>query len=834
MLHGNRRFWMQMFAGIAAVTAALTVMSAQNDAPRAVEELLPAQTVLFLQHDGAEMHSQGWQKTAAHEAIYESGLVEVVEKVLKFASQLSGASNNPQVNQAVQHVGAHGASLAISLPDPEDPSVPQATIVFHEAAKLEPLLSGLAKNIGGMVGARFNTREQIGRSVTSTLVPNTPGIEVGMWAEGDHLVVVAGPNSVASMLAVASRQAPNLTTNSDWKKHSNQRSFETTSGWWLDFESVRKSLKKMPLPSQPEKTFGDLLENLGLHNVGTVAHRSGFQGRALWSSTSVEVQGRRSGVLALTNQGPMTLADLPPLPVNTSGFYATRIDPSASWDALTQLVRAGAMFSPPKAAAQVDQFLRSLSEAIDPQGELLASMGDVVCAFSDPDQGFLGTGMGLAVEVDDATKVRAALDRVLEMAKQSSQGKFAWHRVQKKEHELILFEFAGAQVGALGVHEEWLVAGLMPQSVEATLLRLDGKLDRWQPSPAQAGALAELPKSFGSISVGDPRVSWQAFVKLAPAILSGSSISLKKNQLLPPDAELPITMAAVPPAELVVRPLFPNVTVHTIDAEGIVVTSRKSVPGIPLVSSFGNGQEIVTVATVAGLLLPAVSSARAAARRQVSANNLKQIALALHNYHDAYKSFPAGTHPNEKLNPEERLSWMASILPFINEQPVHETIDFEEAWDDQTNNEAATTQVRAYRHPSHGAANDGPAESHYVGIAGRGKNAHLLPVTNERAGIFGVNRKTSIRDIKDGTSNTVMISEATAEFGPWIAGGRATMRSFTKQPYINGPDGIGGPSPGGCNVAMGDGSIRFLSENVDPEVVEAMSTINGREAVFGF
>ena len=125
----------------------------------------------------------------------------------------------------------------------------------------------------------------------------------------------------------------------------------------------------------------------------------------------------------------------------------------------------------------------------------------------------------------------------------------------------------------------------------------------------------------------------------------------------------------------------------------------------------------------------------------------------------------------------------------------------------------------------------GPAETHYVGISGLGADAPMLPKNSKRAGIFGVNRQTRIRDITDGTSNTLMTSEASGDSGPWMAGGNATMRSFTKQPYINGPDGIGGPYNGGCNMGLADGSVRFVSENIDPKVLEALATMAGGEVV---
>jgi type II secretory pathway pseudopilin PulG len=293
-------------------------------------------------------------------------------------------------------------------------------------------------------------------------------------------------------------------------------------------------------------------------------------------------------------------------------------------------------------------------------------------------------------------------------------------------------------------------------------------------------------------------------------------------------------VADLPPAEVVVRPLFPNVSVTTSDENGIRITSRKSLQGIPIIGGIGEGNGIVTVAIGTALILPAVQQAREAARRSQSKNNLKQIGLALHNYADTCKSFPAGTHPNEKLKPEERLSWLATVLPFVDQSPLFKTIDFEESWDDEANERPANVRIPTFLNPGSVASPVGHGETHYVGIAGLGKDAPTLPVTSKRAGIFGFNRKTRFRDITDGTSNTMMISEATGEYGPWIAGGNATIRSLTKKPYINGPDGIGGPYRGGCNIGLADGAVRFVSENIDPTIFERLSTMADGQVIPNF
>ncbi|NQV25783.1 MAG: DUF1559 domain-containing protein [Rhodopirellula sp.] len=667
--------------------------------------------------------------------------------------------------------------------------------------------------------------------------PNTPGIEVGIWAEGEHLMIVAGMNAVATGVSVAAGDSPNLTTNTLWKKYNDADGFEVTSVSWLDFKSFREMFGQMPIPTSPGKTIDDALQTLGLHNLDAVAYQYGYQGKSLWSETAIEIDGPRTGLLALSDQKLMTLADLPPLPANTNGFKAVRIDTSATWDTLVQVVREGSTFGPPQVAAQVEGLLVNLPHIVgfDPKADLIEALGDVVCIFADPDQGFLGTGTGFMVKVDDAEKLRTTINSLIQMGEQASRGQLKVHRSDKHGRELILFEFGErVQAGSLAVDDGWLIVGLMPQTVEATLLRIDGKLETWLPTIAQAEAFKELPESFTSITVGDPRVSWHALIKLAPVLMSAGQVALKEERIIPRDTVLPITVADLPPAELVARPLFPNVTITTSDKNGIHFTSHKSLPGISIIGGIGEGNGLVTVAIGAALLLPTVQQAREAARRSQSKNNLKQLALALHNYHDTYKSFPAGTYPNEKLKPEERLSWLASILPFVDQAALFKKIDFEESWDDEANELAANTRIPALMNPGRPANFKGPGEAHYVGIAGLGKDAPMLPVTHKRTGVFGINRKTRIRDITDGTSNTMMTSEASGKIGPWIAGGDSTIRPLTKKPYINGPDGIGGPYQGGVNIGLGDGSVRFVSENIDPTVFERLSTIADGQPIPNF
>src|SRR5690606_11793668 len=151
---------------------------------------------------------------------------------------------------------------------------------------------------------------------------------------------------------------------------------------------------------------------------------------------------------------------------------------------------------------------------------------------------------------------------------------------------------------------------------------------------------------------------------------------------------------------------------------------------------------------------------RMAARRAQSAGKLKMLALSLHNYHDTNNQLPTGTVPNEDLKPEERLSWIVEILPYLEEAALFREIDRKKGWEAEENEAPLGVTVQSLINPQ-GTA-DPETElgvTHYVGMAGIGKDAPTLPVTDKKAGVFGYNRTTRFRDIRDGLSNTIGIAE---------------------------------------------------------------------------
>jgi hypothetical protein len=811
---------------------------AQQGDEAAVETLLPANAILYVGLDGTAAHRESWEKTAAYEALYKTGLMDVLEKAVVSLGRASGAGQFDAAEQAYKLISDNGCSFTVSLPADPGPPLPQLTVVLHKAASLEPSFSAAIQQIAEneMV---INSRDVSGRKVTGGIIPNSPGVEVGWWTEGGHLMLTVGINAVESAIAVAEGTAENITTNRLWEKtHSGNVEFELSSISWLDFRALREKFGAMPIPEQ-QFDINKVLETLGLDNLGAVICQSGYKGRALWSEGLLEAPGERKGLLALADQQPITMDDLPPLPFATSGFYACSLDWSRLYDGIVQVIRDAAKLGPPDAAAQVEGALASLPQMLgfDLKSDLFDALGNVTTVYGDTRQGMFGMGFAVAVQVKDAERLSTTMNRIATMLEmQVPPGQLEILYSEKQGRDITTLSAAeGAFNPSFTVDKDWMVFGVFPQAVEAFLMRLDDKLTRWKPSPSYQQGLAALPQQFTSISASDPRKTYRAIVGLAPVVLPAIQAAMRQSPLGRSGILLPLSAADLPPAEAVGRPLFPNLSVCTSDDAGIHWTSRSSLPAVPLLGSAGGGTSIGAAAVLTALLLPAVQQARSAARRTQSRNNLKQIALAVHNYHDVHGNMPQGTHPNETLKPDERLSWLADILPQLDQAFVHQQIDFGKSWNDDANADTLSIPIAIFQNPGTAEADAQDfATTHYIGIGGLGEDGPTLPITDKKAGIFGYDRVARFRDIIDGTSNTLMTSEASKDFGPWGAGGKATVRAFVKKPYINGPDGIGGPYPGGCSMGMADGSVRFISENIDPSVLEKLATMAGGEVIDGF
>ncbi|WP_417385490.1 DUF1559 domain-containing protein [Gimesia sp.] len=275
---------------------------------------------------------------------------------------------------------------------------------------------------------------------------------------------------------------------------------------------------------------------------------------------------------------------------------------------------------------------------------------------------------------------------------------------------------------------------------------------------------------------------------------------------------------------------------------------------------------IAIIAILIALLLPAVQQAREAARRSTCKNNLKQIGLALHNYHDNFNMFPPGdvrrTYGSGVQSwTTSQLGWIPRILPFLDQSVIYNKINWEmeHGVSAAPNNSIRAEKIPAVRCPSDSSRQPSSSYGPTNYLACRGNNT--TTTSNKGTSMFWNNSDVRIRDVEDGTTNTMMVSEtfASAEFCTEQPSGGvcpATCTSYNSgktgsqqgyswmyaslyeaayygtvyTPNHKQPDcGASSSSQaahlaarskhtGGAHVLLGDGSVRFAGDNIDTTI----------------
>ncbi len=275
---------------------------------------------------------------------------------------------------------------------------------------------------------------------------------------------------------------------------------------------------------------------------------------------------------------------------------------------------------------------------------------------------------------------------------------------------------------------------------------------------------------------------------------------------------------------------------------------------------------IAIIGILIGLLLPAVQAAREAARRTQCSSHLKQIGLALHNYHDSHRCFPpflinrAG-NPSRIADVDKGANWLVFLLPYLEQNALYDQWDFHIP---ANQNPGRSQELSIYKCPS-----DPQSHGNFCSYAGGGwargnYGMNVSPcwfgvgsgTSNSLGGVGGANQVVRIADITDGTSNTVAVDELRAGMNehdlrgcwamPGLSAGTAAMFNDAsvpncREPYSddmencavsgmlgNATNGMGcfdststgqmtGRSmhPGGLQITMADGSARFVSETID-------------------
>jgi hypothetical protein len=315
---------------------------------------------------------------------------------------------------------------------------------------------------------------------------------------------------------------------------------------------------------------------------------------------------------------------------------------------------------------------------------------------------------------------------------------------------------------------------------------------------AMEEALPNLPPEVGggSIQMVTRNVTWKAVgVNLTPELGLKVVVQTKNAQAAKELAKLADTILDALAKDPGLKKAFPDVA-------AVREMFSPKVKGSQLTLALDD-KELVA------FLAPALARVKMASRRAEGSNNLKQMALAMHNYHDAYKGFPA--HASYDKQDRPLLSWRVHILPFIEQQDLYRQFHLDEPWDSEHNKKLIARMPQTYRSPS--------------SKAGPGKTVYLVPVGKDT--IFPPGPKgLKISDIPDGTSNTLLIVEADDKHAViWTRPDDLVVDP--KQPLR----GLGGKAAGRFLAAFADGSVRAIARTIDLDTLRALFTRNGGEAV---
>ncbi len=558
-----------------------------------------------------------------------------------------------------------------------------------------------------------------------------------------------------------------------------------------------KGLVDLAVEQAGEPEAAQVVAALGLDKVQYFASVAGLDAEGCVRRSLLAVQGRGTGLLAWIDSEPLRAKDLQVIARDTPLAIALQLDPAWLFDLWLELAQQ----VEPRAADDIHRELEQINArlGIDPREDLLKSLGDTWTVFAQPGPDGAIAGWCLAVEVRNRDRLKrvetALLTQLRETLPQAAAAPSLTTEVVHGQdvHTLSLAPMGVASAPTWCIAGDYLFIAPVPQTIRPLL---EG--DR-------SGTVAAHPEV--APLVGDQATTLaMARVETRQVVAAALPLISALQQMI--GMRVPAGVSSLPPSEVITRHLQPTVVSVSRTPDGLVLALRQTLPG-PTPGAYAP--------VAAAMLLPAVSSSREAARRSQSMNHLKQIALAMHNFHDTFKAFPAGYSAG--ADGEPLLSWRVHILPFIEQQDLYNQFHLDEPWDSLHNKTLIKKMPDTYRSPG---SKSPPGTTNYLGVGGA-DGVFVRPRGGAEAdGLLG----TSFARVTDGTSNTIMTVEVPDELAVvWTRPGDFSPNK--ENPIL----GLVGLRRNIFLAGLADGSVRAISQSVDPKTLRALFTKSGGEPV---
>jgi prepilin-type processing-associated H-X9-DG protein len=771
---------------------------------RTLSSRVPGKDLIFYaEFNGLDTRAGEWKSSALNKALNETTLGVLVEDLLAQGFDLAAKEPKPEGRRdgvrslkMLKFAARRGFVLAVNGRVGQ-----QLTPTFVVPGGAGPDFGDVVQ---GMEATEDEARKKVSKqgSRTVTTFGDGPTSDAFIEDKGD-LILTSTLGVDRAIALLEGREPPASAHPAIVELAKPEGSFRPIAFAFLD----PKALPPLPPPAVAA----------GLDGLKRVDYRWGFRDQATYSVFRLVAPAPRAGLLAMLDGPNFDKGTLPPLPAELDGFNVASFSPVMVYDMLLAVFRQVDPNSARQAEAAIGQVGEQLG--LNLRNDFLAPLGPkwAVYAQSDPAAGLpinLVVTTGLTVPANFASALGKLLDAVNAQLKAPRPNAPAGAPVPEFR------KLAGKQAGfelvlppgsvppgplqaikpTILIGKKTLVLAGTGEAATSALGVAEGSSPRWKPDAAYAPVMNSLPTNMVLLGINDPRQSVPQLLTKLPELVANA------NQMMnPPGAggkpAIPIRIdpAKIPNSQALSARLFPASNALTIDDSGISYISRDSIPslGTPAVSG-----------VMVALLLPAVQSAREAARRSQCVNNLKQIGLAFHNHHSTHNQFPGNIYSK---NGKPLLSWRVAILPFLEQDTLYKKFKLDEPWDSPNNLPLLKEMPKVYLCPTR--ANPEAGTTTYRGFTGEGT-------------IFEGKDGASLNQIVDGSSNTIAVVEA-KDAVPWTRPDEMPLNPNFAAPIV----GPGSLHPGGFNSLFCDGSVKFLKNTINQMVLRALVTRSGGEVI---